>query len=220
MKGKEDAAMKTLDPKREYKYLYQPPSKEVTVVEVPSFQFAMVDGVVQPDELVAEAPAFQAALEALYGLSYTLKFMAKKRAVEPVDYPVMPLEGLWWLSSGSFDFSRREPWLFTAMIMQPETVTGAAFTEARAQMSAKKGENPALAALRLETFHEGLSVQVMHIGPYATEPATVARMHAFAEANGYALRGKHHEVYIGDPRRAQPEKLKTVLRQPVTQMDA
>jgi hypothetical protein len=218
--AKEGAAMKTLDLKREYKYLYQPPAKEVTVVEVPSFQFAMVDGVVQADEAVGEAPAFQAALEALYGISYTLKFMAKKQEVDPVDYPVMPLEGLWWVSSGQFDFTRREPWHFTAMIMQPEVVTAAMFAEARAQVQEKKGESAALAAMRLETFSEGLSVQVMHIGPYATEPATIARMQTFAQANGYVLRGKHHEIYTGDPRRAQPEKLKTVLRHPVIQVDA
>ncbi len=97
------------------------------------------------------------------------------------------------------------------MIMQPDHITPAMFAEALAQ-AAKKKPNPALARLRLESFREGLCVQTMHIGPYATEPATLARLHGWAAENGYCLTGKHHEIYGGDPRRGDPEKLKTVLR--------
>ena len=97
------------------------------------------------------------------------------------------------------------------MIMQPDHITPEMFAEAVAQ-AAKKKPNPALSRLRLESFREGLCVQTMHLGPYATEPATVERMQAWAAENGYRLTGKHHEIYLGDPRRAEPEKLKTVLR--------
>jgi hypothetical protein len=100
------------------------------------------------------------------------------------------------------------------MMMQPDHISEAMFQEGLEQLRKKK-PNPALDRLRFETFHERLSVQIMHIGPYSEEPATVAKMDAFAKENGYAFRGRHHEIYIGNPRRAAPEKLKTVLRHPV-----
>jgi hypothetical protein len=100
------------------------------------------------------------------------------------------------------------------MILQPDHITEAMFQEALALLSKKK-LSPALDKLRLQTFHEGLCMQIMHIGPYADEPATIARMDAFAQENGYVLHGKHHEIYLGDPRRADPGKLKTVLRHPI-----
>ena len=156
---------------------------------------------------------------ALYGLSYTLKFMLKKRKTNAIDYPVMALEGLWWVEDGMFDITVKDNWFYTLMIMQPEVITQELFEEAREQVRRKKGDSPALSKLKFDSFEEGLCVQVMHIGPYATEPATIERIKEFMQENGYRDRvgigGKHHEIYLGDPRKADPAKLKTVLRHPV-----
>lgn len=131
----------------------------------------------------------------------------------------MALEGLWWVEDGRFDLAKPDNWLYTLMIMQPEVITPELFEQARADVRRKRGESPALSRLRLERFEEGLCMQVMHIGPYAAEPATIERMASFAREHGYRDRlesgGKHHEIYMGDPRRVSPEKLKTVLRHPV-----
>lgn len=209
--------MEKIDLKKIHKKLYLPSAKEVVVVDVPEFSFAMIDGEIQPGDTPATSQEFQDALGALYGIAYTLKFMSKLREQNPIDYTVMALEGLWWTGSGEFDFQLDEPWKYTAMIMQPDHITKGMFLEGVEQLK-QKGENPAIDEMRFERFHEGLSVQIMHIGPYADEPRTIERMHAFAEEHGYALRGKHHEIYLGDPRRAKPEKLKTVLRHPVAKV--
>jgi hypothetical protein len=210
--------MQKLDLKKDLKHLYQPSPKEVSIVDVPELQFIFLDGRIGVDETPQTSPFFQEALGVLYGMSYTLKFMSKKRAVDPVDYGVMALEGLWWTDSGAFDLTHREPWNCTLMIVQPEHITGAMFQEALQELGKKK-PNPYLGSLRLERFREGLSIQMMHVGPYAAEARTLARMKTFAAENGYGYRGKHHEIYIGDPRRSQPEKLRTVLRQPVEKID-
>jgi hypothetical protein len=211
--------MQKLDLKKELKYLYTPSAKEVQVVDVPELSFVMIDLTIGPDETPEGSQAFQEAMGALYGASYTLKFMSKQRQENPIDYTVMALEGLWWTASGEFDFARKEAWQATLMMMQPEHITadmcGAALRQV-AEKQAKKGEeNPALARLRFERWREGLSLQIMHVGPYSEEPRTIERMKAFAQENGYVYRGKHHEIYLGDPRRAKPEKLRTALRQPV-----
>jgi hypothetical protein len=126
----------------------------------------------------------------------------------------MALEGLWWVEDGKFDITVKDNWVYTVMIMQPDHITPEMFAETVAQAE-KKRPNPALSRLRLEPFREGLCVQTMHIGPYATEPATIERMQQWAAEGGYRMAGRHHEIYMGDPRRADPEKLKTVLRHPV-----
>jgi hypothetical protein len=208
--------MKKLDLKKQYKPLYNPNAKEITVIDVPRFNFIMVDGIIPANTPVGEAPDYLGALETLYGLSYTLKFTIKKRKTNPIDYPVMPLEGLWWTkdSHEKFTVSHKDDWFFTAMIMQPEPVTKAVFEESREQLRAKK--NPAmLDKARFESLEEGLSMQIMHLGPYSTEPATIEKMVAFAAENRYRTHGKHHEIYLGDPRRTKPDKLKTVLRHPI-----
>jgi len=206
--------MEKLDLRKQFKHLYQPSAKKVELVEVPPFQFAMVDGEIEPGVLPGLSPAFQEAVQALYGITYTLKFMSKLRAENPIDYKVMALEGLWWVDEGDFDITRPGDWRWTVMIMQPDHITETMFQEALEQLRKKK-PGPGLDKLRLETFEEGLSMQIMHIGPYAEEPATIEKMHAFAAENGYSLRGKHHEIYLGDPRTADLAKLKTGLRQPV-----
>jgi hypothetical protein len=212
--------MKTLDLKKQFKHLYMPSAKKVEIIQVPRLQFAMIDGAIEKGHGPGDSPGFQEAVQALYGVSYTLKFTFKKRKTNPIDYPVMALEGLLWLTEGDvFDINIKDNWSYTLMIMQPEIITLEIFEEAREQVRRKKGDSPSLSKLRLESFEEGLCVQVMHIGPYATEPATVERMRAFSEENGYrdavGLGGKHHEIYLGDPRKADPAKLKTVLRHPV-----
>lgn len=206
--------MTKIDLKKEFKHLYAPSAKQVEVVDVPPLSFVMIDGQIESGEMPETSQGFENAMAALYGLSYTLKFMSKLHKTHPIDYTVMALEGLWWVDSGEFDFDRKEEWKWTMMIMQPAHITEEMYREALQQVQAKR-ENPALSRTRFERFHEGLCMQIMHIGPYAEEPQTIARMTAFAQEHGYRLRGKHHEIYLGDPRRAKPERLKTILRHPV-----
>jgi hypothetical protein len=211
--------MEKLDLKKDLKYLYVPSARKIEVVDVPSFQFVMIDGAIEPDQMPGTSPQFVENVQALYGAAYTLKFMVKQRKQNPIDYPVMALEGLWWVDDDQFDIRKPGNWKYTLMIMLPDLVTAEMFGNALAQLRKKKGDQPAFAHLRLERFREGLSVQTMHIGPYATEPATVDRMQAFIQESELrdqvGLGGKHHEIYLGDPRRADPSKLKTVLRHPV-----
>ena len=212
--------METLDLKKMYQSLYMPAARKIEAVEVPELQFIMIDGAIEPGQAPGTSSLFEENTQALYGAAYTLKFMVKQRKVEPVDYPVMALEGLWWVEDGVFDITVKDNWVYTLMILTPDLVTPAMFAEALAQLRKKKGDQPGFARLRLERFCEGLCVQTLHVGPYATEPATMTEMQTFMEANGYhdqvGLGGKHHEIYLGDPRRAAPEKLKTVLRHPVS----
>lgn len=207
-----------LDLKAEYKQLYNPPADRVTSVDVPPLLYLMIDGAGDPNT----APAWQEATEALYGVSYALKFMSK-RGPEALDYVVMPLEGLWWAEDmASFSVEAKGDWLWTAMIMQPPHITPEMVEQAIAETRRKKGALPALDRLRLERYEEGLSAQIMHIGPYAAEGPTVARLYAWILDNGYDFRnaGKHHEIYLSDPRRTAPEKMKTVIRQPMLPRDA
>lgn len=211
--------MKILDLKKQYKNLYQTSAKTVEIVQVPRLQFAMIDGAIEKGSEPGKSPAFAEATQAMYSMAYTLKFMLKKRRTNAIDYPVMALEGLWWVEDGMFDLTIKDNWFYTLMIMQPEMITPNIFEEAREQVRKKKGESEMLSKVRLAHFEEGLCVQVMHIGPYVTEPATIDRMREFMQENGLkdnvGPNGKHHEIYLGDPRKADPTKLKTVLRHPV-----
>lgn len=203
-------AVTKLDLRQQLKSLYHPPASEVVMVNVPDMQFLMVDGTGNPNT----SPAYQEALEALYGVAYTLKFQVKKE--QAIDYPVMALEGLWWAEDmQAFSIANKEDWQWTMMIMQPDLVTAQLFEQAREQVKRKK-DTPALATMRLQRFHEGAAAQIMHIGPYAAEGPTIARVHAFIREQGYRFAQKHHEIYLSDPRRAAPDKMKTVIRQPVT----
>ncbi len=185
-------------------------------MDVPRFNFIMLDGTIPANTPVDKAPDYFGAIEVLYGLSYTLKFSIKKRAEDPIDYAVMPLEGLWWTKNSHKEFkvSHDEDWYFTAMIMQPQPVTADLFEQASEQLRAKK--NPVrLGEARFEAFDEGLSTQLMHLGPYADELANILRMIDFGNQNGYRAHGKHHEIYLNDPSRTKPERLRTVLRHPI-----
>ena len=214
--------MKILDLKKEFKHLYQPSTKKVEILQVPRLQFAMIDGAIEKGSEPGKSPMFAEATQALYSISYTLKFMLKKRKTDPVDYPVMALEGLWWVKDGMFDITIKDNWFYTLMIMQPDVITQEIFAEGLEQVRRKKGDSEMLSRIRLDHFEEGLCVQTMHMGPYATEPATVERIRAFAEENGYrdCIREdrKHHEIYLGDPRKADPAKMKTVLRHPIVKI--
>jgi hypothetical protein len=214
--------MKKLDLRKELKYLYQPSCKKVELVKVPKLQFVMVDGKIEKGKSPGTSPAFAEATQAMYGISYTLKFSSKLDKKNPIDYPVMALEGLWWIEDGTFDITKPGNWHWTLLMLQPDHITEEMFESALHKVVEKRGDSSALAKVRFESFEEGLCVQTMHIGPYAAEPPTVQRMQAFMQENGYrdlvGLGGKHHEIYMGDPRRADPAKLKTVLRHPVRQV--
>jgi len=202
-----------VDLRKQLGHLYNPSAKEAVVVDVPEMPFLMVDGVGNPNT----AQEYQEAVEVLYGVAYALKFLLKKE--QAVDYPVMPLEGLWWAQNmRDFSVDNKEIWQWTMMIMQPEEVTADLFERALAQVKHKK-DSPALPKMRLERFHEGLAAQIMHLGSYAAEGPTIARLHAFIREQGYGFDGieqKHHEIYLSDPRRAAPDKMRTVIRQPMT----
>lgn len=201
--------MEKIDFKKTMKALYQPPADRFSIVEVPSMRFAMVDGRGDPNV----SPDYQKAVQWLYSVSYGLKFMSKKEPGR--DYAVPPLEGLWWAEDmGTFLSRDKAAWSWTMMIMQPDWITQEMFSAAIEKAGKKLGEVPP--SLRLAPYDEGLSVQIMHIGPYDDEGPVIARLHGeFLPQNGLVETGHHHEIYLSDPRKTAPEKLKTVLRQPV-----
>jgi hypothetical protein len=202
--------MDKIDCKKEFKDLYRPSSKKVATVDVPDFNFVLVDGMGDPNT----SRDYKDAVEALFTVSYTLKFTVKK-GKPPVDYGVLPLEGLWWADDmNSFVTGNKNLWKWTAMVMQPKFVNAALFKEAIEQVKKKKNP-PALPKLRFECFHEGLSAQILHIGPYSAEKTTVDKIHSFIKENGYEFNGKHHEIYLTNPGKTAPEKLKTIVRQPI-----
>jgi hypothetical protein len=131
----------------------------------------------------------------------------------------MALEGLWSTPEGGADCATSDQWRWTLMMMQPKHITQAMFLTALRKLR-EENDSPTLAKIRFDTFREGVAIQIMHVGPYADEPGTMTLLKAFAQGNGYRYRGKHHEIYLGDPRRAKPEKLRTILRQPVEKAPA
>ena len=201
--------MMKVDLKKELKRLYGPSAKEVSVVDVPSMNFVMIDGAGDPNT----SEEYADALEALYSVSYAIKFALKRKEV--VDYGVLPLEGLWWTDDmNEFNLEEKSAWKWTAMIMQfEEYVTEELFEELRSEVYEKKAL-PAIPRMRFEAFWEGLSAQIMHLGPFSEEGPTIERVHGSIEALGGKPRGKHHEIYLSDFRRTKPERLRTVVRQP------
>lgn len=202
--------MKKIDIRKELQTLYQPPAKEVVRVEVPAMNFLMIDGEGDPNT----SQQFKDAVEALFSLSYTIKFIIKK-GPEVIDYGVMPLEGLWWADDmTAFTTGDKSKWKWTVMIMQPKYVTRPIIIAAAAAL--KKKKNPAaLSKVRFEAFAEGTAAQTMHIGPFSEEGPTIKRVHDFIAACGCKRSGRHHEIYLSDVRRADPKKWKTVIRQPM-----
>jgi len=194
--------------------LFNPPRNPV-LVDVPELGYLMIDGKGAPDE-GAEYPTtdFQKAFAAFFPVAYTIKFRLKR---DGLAMPVLPLEALWFTGENeAFDMNvAPEKWGWRAVIAVSDDVTTAIFEEAVAEVRRKKGNSDALDRLRFERWREGRSAQVMHVGPYSEERPTIERLHAFIAEQGLRPRGAHHEIYLGDPRRADPTKLKTVLRQPV-----
>jgi hypothetical protein len=202
--------MQKIDFKKRLKELYSAPAKAPVIVTVPRMNFIMIDGSGDPNT----SAEFAQAVEALFATAYSLKFMIKK-GPPAVDYGVLPLEGIWWAEDlNAFTEGNRESWKWTLMIMQPEYVTPELFEQALQQVEKKK-DLPALARTRFEAFEEGLSAQILHVGPFSEEGPTIERLHRFIQDNGYVLRGRHREIYLSDIRRAAPEKLKTIIRQPI-----
>lgn len=201
--------MAKIDMKKELKQLYQASAKNVVQVEIPTLNYIMVDGEGDPNT----SPAYAQAVEALFSVAYTTKFMVKKGA-QALDYAVMPLEGLWWADDMSaFSANDRSKWKWTMMIMQPPFVTDEGLATAISEVRKKKSL-PAIDSVRISAFTEGLCAQVLHVGPFTEEGPTIVRLHAFIDARtGKA--GKHHEIYLSDIRRAEPSKWKTIIRQPM-----
>ena len=193
------------------------PPREPVLVEIPELGYLMIDGKGAPDE-GAEYPTtdFQKAFAALFPVVYTLKFRLKR---DGLTMPILPLEALWFTGGdGGFDMNvPQDQWGWRAMLAVSDDVTQAIFDEAVAEVRRKKGDSPELQRLRFERWREGRCAQVMHVGPYSEERPTIERLHAFIAAQGLRPRGAHHEIYLGDPRRGDPSKLKTVLRQPVSE---
>jgi len=202
--------MVKVDFKKELKYLYSPAKKEMRIVDVPEMNYLMIDGAGDPNI----SQDYREAIEVLYSLSYTLKFMIKTSDTAK-NYVVMPLEGLWWADDTAyFVKGKKEMWKWTAMIMQPPFITKDLFEEALKQVIKKKNLK-ALEKVRFEQYTEGRAAQVVYIGPYSAEGPTIEKLHNFIKEKGYELCGLHHEIYLGDPRRTAPEKLVTIIRQPI-----
>lgn len=215
--------MEKLDFKKQYKELYAP-KDEPLIITVPPMTFIMVDGRGNPNDSEGEYPS---AVELLYALSYTIK-MSVRNGFTPegfYDYVVPPLEGLWWFGDkNDMDFTQKDKYLWTSMIRQPEFVTKEVFDLAVNDIRKKKPHLDVSKA-RLEIFDEGLCVQIMHHGPYDKEPETIKKIVSYMEAQGLSsdvgillpdgrIR-RHHELYLSDPRKTAPEKMKTILRHPV-----
>lgn len=203
--------MANFDLKKTLKHLYAPSAKQVSVVDVPPLNYLMIDGEGNPGTVAR----YQQAVEALYSLAYGIRAICKGQGQV---FTVMPLEGLWWFrgeANTTFKLTTADKDRFgwTLMILQPEFVTAEMVTKARQQV-AKKKLPIALDDVRFETYHEGEAVQIMHIGSYDEEGPNVARLHKYIEDNDWSLGKKHHEIYLSDPRKVAPAKLKTVIRQP------
>lgn len=203
------------DFKKEYKSLYSSRQKP-TLIDIPPLNFIMIDGEGKPT-----GKTYQDAIQILYSLTYTIKM--SKKGTKLIDgyyeYVVPPLEGLWYLEDGKLDFNvDKNKWLWTSMIAQPDFVTKEVYNWALEECKNKKPDLD-FSKARFETFREGLCVQAMHIGPYDDEVRTIAKIDKFIKENNLKnVTGnvrKHHEIYLSDPRRTMPDKLRTILRFPV-----
>ncbi len=202
--------MRKIDFKKELTTLYKPSLKKVEEVTVPEMNFLMIDGQGDP----STSQEFVDAIEALYPLSYALKFRVKKSDLE-IDYGVMPLEGLWWADDmSSFSSGDKDKWKWTLMIMQPDFITQEMVEEERKLVNKKKIPK-SLSSVRFGSFYEGKAAQIMHMGPFSEEGPTIEKVHSYICDSGCERVGKHHEIYLSDMRRAAPEKWKTVIRQPM-----
>jgi hypothetical protein len=202
--------MTRYDVKRELKQCYAPRNPDWTLVDVPTQRFIAVDGHGDPNT----SADYARAVEALYTVAYTIKFTSKRALGR--DFVVGPLEGLWWSDDPEVFITRaKDAWQWRMLISQPDWITEDLIDDAKQTALAKKGL-PAIAGIRRETLHEGTSAQLLHLGPYDDEGPVLARLHhEYLAANNLRMSGQHHEIYLSDPRRTEPAKLKTILRQPV-----
>lgn len=218
--------MDKIDYRKMNKELYAPKT-EPSLIKVPAMNFIMVDGHGNPNDTEGE---YNKAVEILYAFTFTIKMGRKfgtigSKETELIDYHVPPLEGQWWMQDdNSTNFTNKEKYCWTSMIRQPDFITNEDFEQAKFQIARKKPELDITKA-RFERFEEGLCVQCMHIGPFDNEPATVAKIDRFIQANGLindigsnfdeGILRRHHEIYLNDPRKINPAKMKTILRHPV-----
>ncbi len=203
-----------IDFKKKFKELYQPSSKEVVVVSVPEIQFLMINGMGSP----GEAQEYNDAVATLFPVAFKTKFLSKAKGK---DYVVPPSEGLWWADDmNDFTGGNRNKWKWTMMIMLPDWITKKMIDEAiKITFKSKPEISKTLKKLRVEKYSEGKCAQIMHVGPFSEVGPTVQKIHNFIEEQGGKFEGhdqKHHEIYLSDPRRAKPENMKTVIRQPFT----
>ncbi|MFN8376619.1 MAG: GyrI-like domain-containing protein [Anaerolineae bacterium] len=202
--------MNKLDLRTSLKTLYHPSGREYSVVTVPPLNFLMIDGAGDP----RSAQEYRDAVSTLYAAAYTLKFAVKQQ--QDIDFAVMPLEGLWWTADGLYDphAPNRDNWRWTMMIVQPECVSAELVQQTIVEVQRKKNP-PLIERLRFECYDEGLAAHILYTGAYADEFPTIEAMYRFMEGCGYAHNGKHHEIYLNAPNRVPPEKLKTIIRQPI-----
>ena len=206
--------MQVIDHKKELKHLYKPSKTEVGVVEVPPMNYLMVDGSGDP----GKSAEFQEAIEALYGVSYILKYAVMKSELA-IDYSVMPLEGIWWTEDdGTFNREDKNRWKWTLMIMQPDYVNKKMFELSCEKLSQEK-DIPGIGKLRFDSLFEGAAVQIMHIGLYSEIDHVIEKLEQYITRNGFIKNGKHHEIYLSDVRKATPDKWQTVLREPVKKIN-
>lgn len=204
------------DYKKEYKEFYMPPKKP-SIIEVPLMNYIAVRGNGNPND---ENGEYKESIGLLYGIAFTIKMSYKgdHKIDGYFEYVVPPLEGFWWQDGvDGIDYAHKENFNFISLIRLPDFVTKADFDWAVAEATKKKKTD--FSKVEFLTYNEGLCVQCMHIGSYDDEPATIAAMHEYAEQNGYKLditdTRYHHEIYLSDPRKCEPEKLKTVVRHPI-----
>ncbi len=203
--------MNKIDFKKEYKDLYRASAKKVSYIKVPEMKFLMVDGQGYPEK----SPDFQPAIEALYSAAYTLKFMLKDEKLQPknyFDFVVPPLESLWWMEgSDCFDVEKHDDWRWTLMIMQADYITDDLIEKAKEEILKKK-EVSYFKKMRFEKGSSGKAAQLMHIGPYNDVNRSIDILIKEFEEKGLKMIGKHYEIYLSDPRRVPPERLKTIIR--------
>ena len=204
-------AKKKLDYKKEFPEIYKPSLKTPTIIKIPEMTYFMIDGTGDPNT----SEEYKDIVQILYNISYTLKMKIIKKETPDKDYVVPPLEGLWYMPKmDEWSMEDKEKWQWTMMIRIPDFIEDTQIKKALKIL--KETKNPSFfSKLRYEQYDEGTCVQIMYLGPYDEEPPTIKKMHQFAEKNGYILNGHHHEIYLSDPRRIEPERLKTILRQPI-----
>jgi hypothetical protein len=208
-------AMNKLDLKLQLKEFYSIKAGLIKVVKVPPLKFLLIDGEGYP----GISQEYIDAMSTLYPICYKLKFIMKANRK---DYTVMPLEGLWWADDMSIftnpDPNKKNNWKWTAMILQPDFISENLLKEAIEELKAKEKPLPSIKKLRFETFEEGLSAQMLHIGPYSTEGPNIQKLHAHITDVEHGLfdgyKHRHHEIYLSNPQRIKPERMKTIIRQP------